>query len=87
MQFRDDRPNVHVSLQVIGPDGKIILDKPDNIVISDSYPYHPPAFFEKISSWISLPSNPVRGSYVYKYAMTDLISNSSTNYEAKFEVP
>jgi hypothetical protein len=86
MQFREDKIDVQISLQVVGPLGEIIYEKPDLITLKDSYFYRPPTFFGEISAWIGLPSAASQGKYIWKYKMTDRVANTTTNYEEEFEV-
>lgn len=86
MQFREGRPDVHVALQVTGPGGEIVLDKPDFLKVKDQYPYHPPTFFQRILARATLPSNAPAGKYTWKYTMTDRIASSTVREERQFEV-
>lgn len=86
MQFREDRPDVQVSLLVIGPKGEKVFERPDFLTINDSHPYHPPTFFMSINGNLNIPSGFAKGTYTEKYAVTDRIANATTNYEFKFQV-
>lgn len=86
MRFQDDRPNVHIALQVVGPGGSVILDKPDFLDINDLSPYHPPTIFSGISSWVSLPSDAASGVYIWRQTVTDRFASATIVQEMKFEV-
>jgi len=61
------------------------MDKPTFLTLNDSYFYRPATFFEKLSAWVTLPSNAAKGRYTWKYTMTDRIANTKADYEATFE--
>ncbi len=86
LQFREDRPDVNISLKVIGPNGEIVIDKPTLVSINEQYFYRPAKFFRTISAWVTLPSKAPAGRYTWKYMMTDRIANAKVDYEASFEV-
>ncbi len=87
MKFDRDRPNVHVSLQVVGPGGAVVLDKPDFYVFNDAVQYRPATLFAKISAWVGpMPSGAPKGTYTEKYDLIDKIANTTTHYQATFEV-
>jgi len=87
MKFDGDRPNIHISLQVVGPGGAVLLNKPDFYVFSDAVQYRPAALFATISAWVGpMPSNAQKGVYIEKYEVTDKIANTTAHYEATFEV-
>jgi hypothetical protein len=86
MQFREDRPDVQVSLVVTGPKGDKIFERPNFLVINDSHPYHPPTFFMSINGNLNIPAGFAKGAYTEKYAVTDHIANATANYEFKFQV-
>lgn len=86
MKFEDDLINVSIDLQVIDPEGKLLIDKPNLITINDKFIYHPQTFFQNISSWVSLPLNTVKGIYKWKYILTDKLADVSTSYETTFKV-
>lgn len=86
MQFREDRPDVQISLKVIGPKGEIIFENPNFLSIHETRFYRPPTFFTIISAWITLPSEAPKGRYIWKYIMTDRIGNEKVDYEANFEI-
>lgn len=86
MQFREDRPDVVIGLKIIGPKGETIIENAELIKMNDSYFYRPATFFETVSAHAKLPSDAPRGRYIWKYTMTDQISNKKVDYEANFEV-
>jgi hypothetical protein len=86
MQFREDKIDVLISLQVVGPLGQTIVEKPDLMELKNSYFYRPPGFFGEIYAWIGVPSDARPGKYIWKYKMTDRLANASTDHEEEFEV-
>jgi uncharacterized RDD family membrane protein YckC len=86
IKFRDDRPEVQISLKVIGPKGEIIIEKQELISINKACFYRPATFFERISAWVTLPSKAPKGRYIWKYTITDKIGNAKVDYDANFEV-
>ncbi len=86
IQFRDDRSDARLALQVLGPKGDTLLDQPNFITFSDTVVYHPPTFFVSINGRVSLPSSLEKGIYTEKYDLVDNFANTTANYELKFEV-
>lgn len=86
MQFRDDRPDVNISIKVLGPKGEVVVENTNLLSINKPCFYRPPTFFERISAWVTLPSKAPPGIYTWKYTMTDQIANAKVDYEANFEV-
>lgn len=86
IQFRDDRPDVNISIKVLGPKGEVVVENPNLLSINKPCVYRPPTFFERISAWVTLPSEAPPGRYTWKYTMTDRIANAKVDYEANFEV-
>lgn len=86
MKFSEDQMNIVIALQVFDPNQEIVIEKSSLIEINNEFIYHPKTFFQNISAWVTLPSDSPSGVYAWKYVMTDRISNTSTTYEANFEV-
>ncbi len=86
IQFRDNRSDARLALQVLAPKGDKVLDEPNFISFNDTVVYHPPTFFVPITGKVSLPSSLEKGIYTEKYALVDNIANTTANYELKFEV-
>ncbi len=86
MRFRGTRMDVQISVQVAGPSGKIIHEKPDLIVLKESFFYHPPVFFEDISAWVALPPDAVPGKYIWRYTVTDNNAGKSIDFKEEFLV-
>lgn len=86
IQFRDDRSDARLALQVLGPKGDKLLDQPNFITLNDTFVYHPPTFYVPITGNVSLPSSLEKGTYTEKYILTDNVANTTANYELKFEV-
>ncbi len=86
MQFAGDRIQVRIAFQLINPQGEVLIDKPDFIVFSDSFEYHPPGFYLPISSTVNLPASGSEGTYTQKYVVTDLTANTSATFTEKVDV-
>jgi uncharacterized RDD family membrane protein YckC len=85
-QFRGDRVDLRVGFKVLGPDGKLLLDRPDYVTVADSFVYHPPAFFLPITGHLSLPSGADKGVYTAQYEIVDNHAQARIEQAAKFEV-
>ncbi len=86
MEFREDCPDVRISLKVLGPKGEMVIDKSNFVTLNDPVFYRPQTFFVELSGWATLPSKAPKGRYTWKYTLTDRIANKKTDYEATFEV-
>ena len=86
MAFRGDRPDVHIALRLVGPDGKVLQDAPEQATIDEEELYHPLTFFASFSSSVNVSSDFAPGTYVFKYTLVDRVANKTANYEARFEV-
>jgi len=85
-QFRGDRVDLRVGFKVLGPDGKVLLDRPDYVVVADSFVYHPAAFFLPITGHLNLPSSAGKGVYTAQYEIVDNQAQARIEHAAKFEV-
>jgi hypothetical protein len=86
LQFRDGRTSGHISLKMLGPDGKVVLDQPDYLDLGESQFYRPPTYWIHVRGELPIPSDAKKGIYTQQYAVTDNISNQSVLQEGKFEV-
>ena len=86
MQFRDDRIDVGIAFQVLDPQGRTVMDKPDFLSVQDGFVYHPPTFYVPITAHLSLPADAQKGRYREKYVVTDRIGGVTRNYELAFEL-
>jgi len=86
MQFRDDHVNLHIAYKLIGPDGSVLLNRPDWESLNDSYVYHPANFFLLVTGYLDLPADIKPGSYTLRYEITDSNGNSNLIHEGRFEV-
>ncbi len=86
MQFRDDRVNLHIAYKLAGPDGSILLNKPDWESLNDVFAYHPANFFLVVNGYLDLPPETKPGTYTLQYQIADNNGNSSFAYEKTFEV-
>lgn len=84
--FRDDRPALSVDMQVLDPDGDLVLNQPGIAELKDRMVYHPPSFFARITSWVDFPDEIPKGTYTARFLVKDRNSGKSLAHEAKFEV-
>lgn len=85
-QFREDRLDLRVGFKVLGPDGKVLLDRPDYVAVADSFVYHPASFFLPITGHLNLPSSAGKGLYTAQYEIVDNQAQATIEHTAKFEV-
>jgi uncharacterized RDD family membrane protein YckC len=86
MQFRDDHVNLHIAYKLVGPDGNVLLNKPDWESLNDAFAYHPPNFFLVVNGYLDLPAEIKPGTYTLVYQIADNNGNSSLTHESTFEV-
>lgn len=86
MQFSADSVDVKIAFELVGPDGKTVVDQPDWLHISNSFSYHPATFFVPVNGRIAIPGDTDAGSYKARFRLTDQVANSTTEYEGGFEV-
>jgi uncharacterized RDD family membrane protein YckC len=86
VQFRGERIDVGIAFQVLDPQGRTVMDKPDFLSLLDSFVYHPPTFYVPITAHLSLPEGAPKGSYREKYVVTDRIAGATRTYELAFEL-
>ncbi|MBI3679471.1 MAG: RDD family protein [Acidobacteria bacterium] len=86
IKFEDDKMDVRVALQVLDSAGKLVLERPDYVTVSDTSVYHPPSFFVPMSGHVSVPSGMTKGTYTAKYQVTDNFARSTLDNTARFEV-
>lgn len=84
--FRDDSPALSVDMQLLDPDGDLVLDQPGMVELKDRVVYHPPTFFARITSWVDFPDETPKGTYTARFAVKDENAGQSLTHEAKFEV-
>ncbi|MEJ5375457.1 MAG: RDD family protein [bacterium] len=86
LQFRDDRPALSIDMQVLDPEGELLLNQPGIVELRDPVRYHPATFFARITSWLDFPDETPRGVYTVRYLLHDGNSGASLTHEAKIEV-
>ncbi|MGI8497391.1 MAG: hypothetical protein ACR2OG_07410 [Gemmatimonadaceae bacterium] len=86
VQFRDDRPDLHIDLRLLSPTGEALLSKSDWVAERDSLSYHPAFMFYPLNSYVTLPSGIPKGSYTQEFAIRDGVANASIVFPARFEV-
>lgn len=86
LQFREDKPDLHIAFKLLGPNGDLLFSNPDWDITQDSYPYHPATFNIPYRGHISLPSEAPKGVYTQQYVVSDNVAGKSLTYEARFEV-
>jgi uncharacterized RDD family membrane protein YckC len=84
--FKDDRPALLVDMQVLDPEGDLVLNQPGIVELRDPLVYHPPTFFARVTSWVDFPDEIPKGIYTAKFLVKDENSGKSLIQEAKFEV-
>jgi hypothetical protein len=85
MQLRDDRVNLRIAYKLLGPDGGVLLNKPEWEALNDSYVYHPANFFLLVTGYLDLPAGIKPGAYTLRYEITDSNGNSNLIHESRFE--
>ncbi len=86
MVFRDDRLALSVDMQVLDPDGDLVLDQPRIIQLRDPVVYHPATFFTRVTSWVDFPDETPKGIYTTRFLLLDENSGNKLTHEATFEV-
>ena len=72
--------------KVLGPDGKVLLDSPDFVDLSESSYYRPATYWVHVHGQVTIPSGMMKGVYTDQYSVVDNVSNQTITQEAKFEV-
>ncbi len=86
LEFRGDDVDLNVTLRVVDPSGKTVLDEKEFASIRDSRVYHPPSFRVSLNGHVSVPSGIAKGVYREIYEVTDRISGRTLTREARFQV-
>lgn len=86
IQFKDNRPDLHVDLALIGPSGSPLIDRADWISTSEEMVYHPATFFFPVDSYLRLPSPLTPGRYTQRVTVHDKAANADVTHEEHFEV-
>jgi uncharacterized RDD family membrane protein YckC len=86
VQPKGDNINVRIAFQLINPEGAVVIDKPDFLIINDAYEYHPQGFFLPFTANVTLPSSGPTGYYTQKFMVTDLNANISATHALRFLV-
>jgi uncharacterized RDD family membrane protein YckC len=84
--FRDDRPDLSIDMQVLDPQGEVVLDQPGIVKLADPLVYHPTTFFAKVTSWVDFPAGITKGSYTARFKLFDGNSGKQLTHEAQFQV-
>lgn len=84
--FRDDRPALSVDMQVLDPDGDLVLNQPRIVQVRDPLVYHPATFFARVTSWVDFPDEAPKGVYTARFLLLDENSGNKLAHEARFEV-
>lgn len=86
IEFRDDASDLQMAFRVTGPQGNVLLDKPDFFRNQDIYEYHPPGFYLPITAHLNIPSGADKGEYTLEYIMRDNFGNSEITRSEVVEV-
>lgn len=86
VQFRDGRTTFHTAYKLVGPDGHVLIDRPDFDTTDQTLVYHPATFFVHFFGSLDLPSEASNGTYTEQFVVTDKQANVILDYEGKFQV-
>ncbi len=86
MTVRDGGVDFRIRFKVTGPDGNVLLDKPDYFHNRDKFFYRPAGFYLPIHGDLTLPGGIKTGTYKLEYRATDHIGNTETRRTATVEV-
>jgi uncharacterized RDD family membrane protein YckC len=86
IEFRNDASDLQMAFKVTGPQGDVLLDKPDFFRNQDIYKYHPPGFYLPITAHLNIPSGADKGEYTLEYIMRDNFGNSEITRSEVVEV-
>jgi hypothetical protein len=86
LPFQNDRTSARMSHKVLGPEGNVLLDKPDFVDLSESSYYRPATYRVHVRGELTIPSDLMKGVYTDQYSVIDNVSNQTITQEAKFEV-
>jgi hypothetical protein len=75
-----------MSLRVLDPDGKVSLDQPDFLDLSEAQYYRPPAYWIHVRGRLPIPSGVKTGVYTLQYLVLDSVSSQSVIQEGKIDV-
>lgn len=86
LEFRGDAADVRVSLEVAGPEGKVVLQEPEYVVVREEFVYHPAGFSLPMSGHITLPGSFPKGTYTAKLEAVDRIGGASAKVASTIEL-
>ena len=86
LTFKHGRVNATLALRLIGPDGSVVLNRPDYLKLDEKAFYHPPTFKIPVTGHVSIPEGFRRGVYVEEYVVVDHNSGRRAMSTASFEV-
>lgn len=86
LRFSDNRARARIAFQLVDPNGEIIIDRPEFILINESFDYRPPGFFLPLSWKVDIPDTLDAGTYTQRYEVTDLEVGSSEVFERQLDV-
>jgi uncharacterized RDD family membrane protein YckC len=84
--FREDRASLHISYKLIGPSGKVLIDRPDWQSVDNTFFYHPPTFYLPLTARVSLEAGVPRGRYNQEHTIEDRITGAKIEYKSAFEI-
>ena len=86
LRFSDGRVRARIAFQLVDPNGEIVIDRPEFILINESFDYRPPGFFLQLSWKVDIPDTVDAGTYTQRYEVTDLAADSSEVFERQMDV-
>lgn len=86
LRFSDNRVCVRMAFQLVDPNGEVIIDRPEFILINEPFDYRPPGFFLPLSWELDIPDTLDAGTYTQRYEVTDLAAGSSEVFERPLDV-
>jgi uncharacterized RDD family membrane protein YckC len=86
LEFRGDEVDLLMTLRVVDPEGKTVLEEKEFASVRDSYVYHPPSFRVLVRGHVSVPSGMAKGVYREVYEVIDRVGGKTLTQEGRFLV-
>ncbi len=86
IELRDDATDLQMAFRLIGPQGDVLLDKPDFFHDQSTYGYHPPGFYLPVTGHLSIPSGADKGEYTLEYILKDNLANNEITQKGIVEI-
>lgn len=85
-KFRGDQTDINVNLRLLGPDGAVLMDRPDFADMKESYIYRTPAVYVPFTGTFTIPAEVGGGAYTIDMVVTDRIAQKSATYKSSFQI-